>query len=876
MQQTPFHVYYTARNLSNLAQKEKLIPVFASSNIEVYPFQVAAANFALRSHYRKGVILCDEAGLGKTHEAMLVVVQRWIEGLNRILIAVPNVDLLVKWRETFEKYYTVPYKVLINRDEIDKQIVTESTNAFEQDAVILTTYDFLVDYQIAAKKIGWDITVFDEANLLSSVCDEKGKEAKILKEIAEPSYKILLTGTPIEKNIMDLYGLMYFIDETVLPDAETYMRRYLRRPENYPELAERVSKYCFRTLRSQAKRYAKLPERILVTLEYTPSAKERRLYDLLYNYCNKENKVAFPKMDSYEMSLKLLSLQSSSTAAILQTIKGIIKRLEHIPDSSEEIDELKQMKAIAESIKTDEKAKLLIRFLNKVFPSVRLTGAAKKAVIFTEYIETQKVLYGLLKDRYKVSVYNGSADYSALKEFKENGNILISTDIGARGFDFTEASLIINYDLLFNSLKIEQRIDRCQRLGQQNDVLAVAFIDKNNYSDVRKLELIRKRYVVSEGVFGLSDPVIGGFTDDMTAAIDIITEKTRTKKEIDYAYKDVLTEFEEENKQLVSQSETLLFTSFSEEVASKVNITPQYIKDRSEEINNDLWEVTKYFFKDKWEFYINDETRTISCYGRIPKVFTGAAMRRNEYSMAKGYQPRSGRHTLTGSLAQNIFNEIFWVGIPDRGTIYVEKGIEPCTIGYYQVKVKPKGEYWGGTYYYTLIGKTSDGRILTDEECQKIMKLPVLNFTHYGETYGERDGLTKIKPEEDLDSLIDTKEFIERTSVEMDDAQKEEILKMQNHTLDLKAGLERTVSDLRTRLQQTEQTMESSVTRFEKISLQKKLSALHKEFKTREQNLFFDNLRLEQELEEQINRLLGNAELAATVKREFIIDIRSE
>ena len=110
----------------------------------------------------------------------------------------------------------------------------------------------------------------------------------------------------------------------------------------------------------------------------------------------------------------------------------------------------------------------------------------------------------------------------------------------------------------------------------------------------------------------------------------------------------------------------------------------------------------------------------------------------------------------------------------------------------------------------------------------------------------------------------------------MDDAQKEEILKMQNHTLDLKAGLERTVSDLRTQLQQTEQTMESSGTRFEKISLQKKLSALHKEFKTREQNLFFDNLRLEQELEEQINRLLGNAELAATVKREFIIDIRSE
>lgn len=75
---------------------------------------------------------------------------------------------------------------------------------------------------------------------------------------------------------------MYFIDETVLPDAETYMKRYLIRPENYSELAERVSKYCFRTLRSQTKQYAKIPERILVTLEYTPSVKEQKLYDLLY------------------------------------------------------------------------------------------------------------------------------------------------------------------------------------------------------------------------------------------------------------------------------------------------------------------------------------------------------------------------------------------------------------------------------------------------------------------------------------------------------------------------------------------------------------------------------------------------------------------
>lgn len=94
-------------------------------------------------------------------------------------------------------------------------------------------------------------------------------------EIADGTFKILLTGTPIEKNIMDVYGLKYFVDETVLPASKTYKKRYFRRPEKYSELVQRVSWYFFRTLRTKVKQYAKIPERILTTLEYTLSPKRR-------------------------------------------------------------------------------------------------------------------------------------------------------------------------------------------------------------------------------------------------------------------------------------------------------------------------------------------------------------------------------------------------------------------------------------------------------------------------------------------------------------------------------------------------------------------------------------------------------------------------
>lgn len=192
---------------------------------------------------------------------------------------------------------------------------------------------------------------------------------------------------------------------------------------------------------------------------------------------------------------------------------------------------------------------------------------------------------------------------------------MISTDHGARGFHLAHAAFVIHYDLPYNTLKLEQRIDRCHRLGQQDDVLSLAFIYKGNFADVRKLELVGKRILVADGVLGLSDELIGGFTSNLPAAIAALPVRSQVR--IEAEYQRALTDWKEENSADVSAAENLLFTTFTRELAGRVKITPQYVSRRAEELNTALWELVKWYFTRRGETYddcrflIDDEARTV-------------------------------------------------------------------------------------------------------------------------------------------------------------------------------------------------------------------------------------------------------------------------
>lgn len=216
-----------------------------------------------------------------------------------------------------------------------------------------------------------------------------------------------------------------------------------------------------------------------------------------------------------------------------------------------------------------------------------------------------------------------------IRQFKQNGEVLISTDKGARDFNLEEAAFVIHYDLPYNTLKMEQRIDCCHRLGQENDVFSVAFINQRNLSDARKLELASKRILVSNDVFGITDKVLGGCARDLRGGFNGLAARPHTKVQVEADYQETLIRNEEENCQAISAAEDVLFATFTRELAGGVNLSPRYVSKQMEELNEALWRLAKSFFLRYNEvntncvFGIDEKTKTVTAtqYDTLPELF---------------------------------------------------------------------------------------------------------------------------------------------------------------------------------------------------------------------------------------------------------------
>lgn len=457
-----YHAKYYAHQLlrrSPSNELDKLGQSLLNATVDLNPHQVEAALFAFRSPLSRGAILADEVGLGKTIEAGLIISQLWAERRRKILIIVPT-TLRKQWVQELADKFFIPAEIFDSAVFNGKRKAGSVNPLADCPSAAICSYNFAKSQGEAVASVAWDLVVIDEAHRLRNVFRTDNKIAKAIKESVLGRPKVLLTATPLQNSLFELYGLVSFLDEHLFGNLPSFKSQYMRgnlTDSTFQDLKRRLKPICQRTLRRQVTEYVRFTNRIPITQDFTPTADEQRLYDAVSEYLRRDNLHALPSSQRQLLTLVLRKLLASSTFAIAGTLRSLIERLEskraslaqtittppeqdfesfsemaeewtendaheerdeikNIPDYrqkeiEEEIGELTAYYNLATSISENAKGQALLRALTLGFDKLKTLGAHQKAVIFTESRRTQEYLRELLESHGyagKVMTFSGT------------------------------------------------------------------------------------------------------------------------------------------------------------------------------------------------------------------------------------------------------------------------------------------------------------------------------------------------------------------------------------------------------------------------------------------------------------------------------------
>ena len=438
MQLTPYHAKYYAYELTKRSSSnsiEKLAASLSDAQVDLNPHQIDAALFAFRSPLSKGAILADEVGLGKTIEAGIILSQRWAERKRKLLVIVPSA-LRKQWNQELLEKFFLP-SLILETKSFNEEIKKGNLNPFDQPGIVICSYHFATSKDAYVRQINWDLVVVDEAHHLRNVYKPTNRIANTVKDAIARAPKLLLTATPLQNSLLELYGLVSVIDDYTFGDLKSFKSQFSRitNEESFDDLKQRLRPICQRTLRRQVLEYIKYTNRIPITQEFYPTENEDRLYNLVSEYLQRPSLYALPPSQRQLMTLILRKLLASSTYAISGTLEALSKRLEAIvskklqpqvleeaisrdfegydeekeeqeeaaddtekvysPDElktiREEITSLRDFHDLARSIQKNSKGEVLLTALQNGFAMAAEKGARRKAVIFTESTRTQTV-----------------------------------------------------------------------------------------------------------------------------------------------------------------------------------------------------------------------------------------------------------------------------------------------------------------------------------------------------------------------------------------------------------------------------------------------------------------------------------------------------
>jgi ERCC4-related helicase len=553
------------------------------SKIEKAPHQIEAFVATIQALQTGGIILADEVGLGKTIEAGLILKYLIKNGAKRILIAMPP-PLRKQWQdELLEKFnikavipeskYSVQYR--------DKDHWTYLTGS-PKPLVVITSYAFASWFIKMFPRVTWDCFVFDEAHRLRNFSNG-AKMPKLLFDATRYVPKVMLTATPLQNNLRELYALSQYIDEHIFVSEKVFNELYVK-PEDYKGLREAISPILHRTLRKDVADYMSFCKRESMTVDFKLSRDEAILYQLANDYLRRPVLYAVSDKNNALIKMVVRKLLASSSYAVIETFEVLRERLKILKqntraekadislqaffamiddddddslcdDIEEDIEKIERDRyrveidnelavveniiRMASKITENSKIKAVIEALEVAFDIQKESGFPEKALIFTESKRTQKYLVQALTNAgfNGIIVFNGEMNdpetkiiYNAwrarnprrvtntpsidlkqaiIEQFQFEAKILIATDAASEGLNLQFCDTVINYDLPWNPMKIEQRIGRCHRYGQERDVWVYNLLNRENQADARVYEILENKFNLFKGVFGASDEALG-------------------------------------------------------------------------------------------------------------------------------------------------------------------------------------------------------------------------------------------------------------------------------------------------------------------------------------------------------------------------------
>ena len=463
---TCYHAKYFGNELtrrSSASGVEKLSVSLFDAAVDLNPYQIEAALFAFRSPLSKGVLLADEVGLGKTIEAGLVLCQCWAERRRRLLVICPA-SLRKQWSVELSEKFHLP-SVILDSASYREAVREGRASPFDNHGVVIASMNFASRMASDVQLVPWALVVIDEAHKLRGAYRASNKMGQAIRTAISDRRKLLLTATPLQNSLIELYGLSTLIDEHLFGDLAAFRTQYCSKDGDLDGLKERLRSFCYRTLRSQVLEYVKYTERRPITRPFAPADSEQQLYEAVSAFLRRDDTFSIPHRQRELTTMILRKLLASSSQAVAGTLEMIRQRLldlkgrtqagnvvpedevlaetlieedELNPELLEEpanggevsngpapsvpapidlkkldseIAELDRFVQWARSIQIDAKTRALLTALQIGFDEMQKTGGLRKAVIFTESRRTQEYLRNFLEaNGYggKIVLFNGT------------------------------------------------------------------------------------------------------------------------------------------------------------------------------------------------------------------------------------------------------------------------------------------------------------------------------------------------------------------------------------------------------------------------------------------------------------------------------------